>query len=155
MTGIPNVNNILSGYQLITLIVLAGIAIYDAKHHLILNSVLLPFLLWSFVSIPVRHMCGSCSYLQLLLSSVGGFVCGGFLLLLAALLTKDGVGGGDIKLTAILGIIYGAADTLELVITASILAAICMILYRFKKVPTLSLPFGPFLFAGCMLQLLY
>lgn len=155
MTGIPSVNDLLTAYQLITLAVLAGIAIYDAKHHLILNSVLFPFLIWSFASIPVRHMCDPCPYLLLLIPSVAGFVCGGVLMLTAALLTNDGVGGGDIKLTAILGFIYGIDKTMMLVITASILAAVYMAICKLKKSAATSIPFGPFLFLGCLLQFLY
>ena len=155
MTGTPNVNSLLTGYHLITLAALAGIAIYDAKHHLILNSVLLPFFIWSFASIPVRHMCDPCPYHQLLIPSIFGFFCGGSLMLAAALLTKDGMGGGDIKLTAILGFIFGIENTLELVTTAAILAAICIIICKFRKAPTSTLPFGPFLFFGCLLQLFF
>jgi len=36
-----------------------------------------------------------------------GFLFGGLLLLIAAMVSNNGIGGGDIKLAALLGILYG------------------------------------------------
>lgn len=151
MTGIPSVSSLYAAYQLATLAILAGIAIYDARHHLILNSTLLPFFIWCLLSIPVRHMCGSASYPALLLSCLDGFLAGGGLMLASAALGRGSIGGGDIKLAALLGILYGALNITLIVMAAALLAAAVMLIYRRKKPEICAIPFAPFLLAGCML----
>lgn len=153
MTGIPSVNSIYTAYQLATLAILAGIAIYDARHHLILNNTLLTFFIWCLLSIPVRHMCSPISYPALLLSCLDGFLAGGGLMLASATLSRDGIGGGDIKLAALLGILYGALGITLTVMAAALFAAVVMLIYRRKKPEISAVPFAPFLLAGCVLQL--
>lgn len=153
MTGTQNVNNILILYHLITLAVLTGIAIYDIKHHLILNTVMLPFFLWGLTSIPVRHMCCCISYTELLTSSLTGCLLGSGLLLTIALFTNGGIGGGDIKLTAVLGFIIGSWKITCLLFTAASIAAIFMLFIHFITKKAAAIPFAPFLLVGYMLQL--
>ena len=57
-----------------------------------------------------------------ILTAVLGFFCGGMLLLLISMVTNESIGGGDIKLVALLGICHGASDILEILVTSSLLA---------------------------------
>ena len=75
-----------------------------------------------------------------------GAAAGFLLLLFAAIISKDGtgIGGGDIKLTAVLGYVYGPYRLAGILLTASLLASLAAFLSRKQK----SIPFVPFLAAG-------
>ena len=75
-----------------------------------------------------------------------GAAAGFLLLLFAALISKEGtgIGGGDIKLAAILGYLYGPYRLAGILLTASLLASLAAFLFRKQK----SIPFVPFLAAG-------
>lgn len=51
-----------------------------------------------------------------------GFLFGGLLLLIAAMVSNNGIGGGDIKLAALLGILYGPYGVLFILAAASLSA---------------------------------
>lgn len=74
------------------------------------------------------------------------------MLLLAAMLSNNGVGGGDIKLAALLGILYGPYGVLFILAAASLSVLAFHALERyFYCRKTLSLPFAPFLFLGSLM----
>lgn len=92
-----------------------------------------------------------------LLSSLAGTATGFLILLAAALVSRNGngIGGGDIKLTAAMGFVYGPACMTAVLLIASGLAAIAslMMAIRQKKLKNrqaLSLPFVPFLSIGSL-----
>ena len=60
-----------------------------------------------------------------------------------------GIGGGDIKLAGVMGLIYGPSRMLAVLLIASGLAA-CVSLAAGRKKGMLSLPFVPFLMAGSL-----
>lgn len=80
-----------------------------------------------------------------------GAAAGFSLLLFAALVSKEGagIGGGDIKLTAILGYVYGPYRLAGILLTASLLASLAAFLLRKQR----SIPFVPFLAAGSFLMM--
>lgn len=93
-----------------------------------------------------------------LLHSLAGAVTGFLILFAAAMASPDGcgVGGGDIKLAAVMGFAYGPSRMAAILLTASGLAAIAALLMNHRNKHTntqkmLSLPFVPFLAAGCFL----
>mgnify|MGYP002800030847 FL=1 len=75
-----------------------------------------------------------------------GAAAGFLLLLFAAIISKDGtgIGGGDIKLPAVQGYVYGPYRLAGILLTASLLASLAAFLFRKQK----SIPFVPFLAAG-------
>jgi leader peptidase (prepilin peptidase) / N-methyltransferase len=92
-------------------------------------------------------------------SLIGLLVGGGLLYLLAAgyeLLTKrEGMGGGDIKLLAMIGAFLGWTGVLLTVILAAVIGSllgVALILF-WKKGRTHALPFGPFLSLGALIHL--
>lgn len=91
------------------------------------------------------------NYLDALL----GFVLGGGLFFLIALASRGGMGGGDIKLAALIGFFLGWRLVLVAAFLASLLAAITgiMLIVLKKKRKKDSIPFGPFLALGTLLSI--
>jgi len=153
MTGILSVNNLFILYHIITLVFILLFAIYDQRHHKICNKPLLAFLIWCLFSIPVAIVADSVSpwYYPLLKSGLG-FITGFMILFCVALITKGGVGGGDIKLVAVLGIPFGAAGLLAILFISSVIAMIVLtILDRLNKLDVEHIPFAPYLFLGSLI----
>lgn len=144
--GTPSVNNLTVAYRILTLFFLLLFALYDYRHHKIRNAALLAFLPWCLLSVPLAAF--HIPLLLALLDSILGFVSG-FLLLFVIAMATGGIGGGDIKLVALLGIPFGASGLMG-VLSLSCLAALlyfgCLKLCR-KNRPC-HLPFAPCLFVG-------
>lgn len=94
-------------------------------------------------------------------AAIGVLAGGGSLLLVAwgyqLIKKKEGMGGGDIKLLAMIGAFLGLKLTLMTFFVASVLAAtlgVTLILLRIKERGEL-IPFGPYLAVGAMLSLMY
>lgn len=98
------------------------------------------------------------SWLDSLLGLVLG---GGFFLLIAVgyqyLRHKDGLGGGDIKLLAMIGAFLGWAGVVFTVLAASLIGTVVggVVMWRSRKGLDTRLPFGPFLAVGALLYLLW
>ena len=151
MIGIQSVNRLWLIYHSLSLFLLAVLAEYDIRHRKIKNQALLPFFFWCLLSIPVNLQTAPVFPLFCILEPVFGFLFGGSLLLFVAML-NNGVGGGDIKLVALMGILYGPYGILFILTTASFSVLAFHYLERFfcyKK--SLSLPFAPFLFLGSLI----
>ncbi|WP_028309451.1 prepilin peptidase [Desulfitibacter alkalitolerans] len=89
--------------------------------------------------------------------SIGGAILGGGLLFLAAIISRGGMGGGDIKLMFAAGFILGISATalaLFLSFLAGSIIGMVLILLRIKgrKDP---IPFGPFLSLGIFIAALW
>lgn len=156
MTGILSVNNLLAIYQITTLIFIFMFAIYDQRHHKIRNKPLFAFFIWCLFSIPVATMAEPTLpwYIPLLKSGLG-FITGFMILFCVALITKGGVGGGDIKLVAVLGVPFGAAGLLVILFISSVMAMIVLfILDRLDKLDIEHIPFAPYLFVGSLIYTL-
>ncbi len=77
-----------------------------------------------------------------------GLLAGGGITLLIALVSRGGMGGGDVKLLAVLGFLAGWLDLILLFVLAVFIGAaagIGLIVFRKKNGKT-ALPFGPFIF---------
>jgi leader peptidase (prepilin peptidase)/N-methyltransferase len=76
-----------------------------------------------------------------IIGAVGGFG----LLLLIAILSKGGMGGGDIKLFAVLGLVLGIIPTLLTLFLAAFIGAIVGVIHlrRSKQGRKTPVPFGP------------
>lgn len=151
-TGIQNVNNLTAAYYAATLVFLLLFALYDMRHHKIRNTALAAFLVWCLFSVPAgmyEHPVLPWQYL--LLQCLGGFLSGFLILFTIALATNGGIGGGDIKLTALLGIPFGASGLMAVLFLACTAALLHLGIRRImKKRRPQSIPFAPYLFAGCL-----
>ena len=86
-----------------------------------------------------------------------GFLIGGGLYLLLAVVTRGGMGGGDIKLMAMLGLWLGSAGVLWVVLLSSNIGAIISLALMALKIKGRKdfIPFGPFIVIAAMLVMLY
>lgn len=87
------------------------------------------------------------SFLSSLWSGAGIFV----LLYLLYSLHPDGLGGGDVKLCGVLGVLLGFQATLFVIFSASLSGLVFSLLRHRFTVHTIPLPFGPFLIMGSFL----
>lgn len=127
----------------------ALIALMDYKYHLILNILTYPGLFMALgINLLVLHQ----PILYLLLGMAFGF--GVFFL--TARVKPDGLGGGDIKLAALIGAALGFPNILWALIVAVIASAIVIIFLFIARQgkPKDTIPYGPFLSLGVMIVLL-
>ena len=96
------------------------------------------------------------------LNSLLGILLGGGSLFLVAwgyekLTGKEGMGGGDIKLLAMMGAFLGWRSVLFIVFAASLVGSVIgvTVMMLQKKDGKLAIPFGPFLAFGAVLYLFY
>lgn len=153
--GTPTVNSFISSdYELLLLAVIAGFAVYDIRHKRVPNKAL-AFSLPIFMAAPFLHSAARelPGIFPSVLNALSGAGAGFGILLLAALLSKGGagVGGGDIKLAAAMGFAYGPHRILFILLLASVLCLPAAGYFgRAKKEQPVSLPFVPFMAAGCL-----
>ena len=153
MTGTVNVSRMLFYYHAITLVFLLGFAAYDHRHHRIRNAALLAFLPWCLLYIPAALT--EAPACLVLLHCFLGFLCGFLLLLTVSLATGGGIGGGDIKLAAILGIPFGASGLMAVLAASCILVLLHMGIRAIcRKGRPRQIPFAPYIFWGSFLYTL-
>jgi leader peptidase (prepilin peptidase)/N-methyltransferase len=136
------------------LIALLIIAFIDLDHRIIPNAITLP-------GIPI--CIGACLLLPsrtVVDALLGLLVGGGTLLAVAAgyrLLTgKEGLGGGDIKLLAMIGALIGWKGVLFTIFVASVVGSLAgfAVMIQTRSSLKLAIPFGPFLSLGAMAYVL-
>lgn len=90
-------------------------------------------------------------------SSILGFVIGGGLFYAVAIISRGGMGGGDIKMMAMVGAVLGWKAVLLVTFLGSFIGAIVgifLIIFKGKGRKT-KIPFGPFLALGSLITLFY
>ncbi len=127
----------------------------DLEHQIIPDSISLPGIVLGFV---VSFFIPRFGWVN---SLIGIAVGGGSLLLVAygyQLLTKkEGMGGGDIKLLAMMGAFFGWRAVLFIIFVSSLVGSvigIAVMLAR-KEDSKLAIPFGPFLAIGAILYIFF
>ena len=84
-----------------------------------------------------------------ILSLVLGCIFGFGLMLLVAMITHNGIGGGDIKLSGILGLLCGLDGVIILLLTASFAAVVYGLVAKLvTKGKVVRIPFVPFMTVG-------
>jgi leader peptidase (prepilin peptidase)/N-methyltransferase len=148
--------HILLALQIASLMVCIPIAVIDFMHYIIPDVITIPGIIIGFAA---SLMPGFITPLQSLLGILAG---GGSLLGLGLLgeyvfKKKDSMGGGDIKLMAFLGALWGWKIALLGIMFGSILGALAsLILFVIRLLPKdRRIPFGPFLAAGIWLTVLW
>ena len=119
----------------------------DFEQQVIFDITLLPFSLLGFIFCLVTGT----DLLAHLLAAVGG----GALFLLLAILTRGGIGGGDIKLIAALGLWLGSNALTDVVVMGLIaggIAALFLLKFKHKK-RTDTFAYGPYFTIAALLQL--
>jgi len=136
------------------LIALSYIAmILDINTKRIPNTLVLLMLAgWLIMGIPMLII-DTENGIRLLVDSLSGLLIGGGLFLLVYIVSRKGLGGGDVKFMAAVGLYLGFAKTVPAILYGTVLAAITgLILMLLKKIKRKdSIPLAPFLFAGIMI----
>jgi leader peptidase (prepilin peptidase) / N-methyltransferase len=135
--------------------ILVAITFIDLDHQIIPDVISLPGIVLGFI----------CSFLLPWVSwsdSLLGILLGGGSLFLVAsgyeLLTKkEGMGGGDIKLLAMIGAFLGWRSVLPIIFFSSVLGTLVGVSAMLIKKADgkLAIPFGPFLSTGAIIYLLW
>jgi len=92
-----------------------------------------------------------------LMAVLGGAALGGAMFLLLAVLRRNAMGFGDVKLAMLIGMMTGFPWVLQALVLGIVLgglAAAVLLLTRLRK-PKQYIPYAPYLAAGAMLTLLY
>lgn len=134
---------------------LLTVSLIDIRYKIIPNIIIVFIILIGIIGIVMQHTVSISDGLL-------GFIIGGGILFLIGLLSqwflkKEGMGGGDIKLSAVCGLFLGAGKiTLALLSTAYLAGLILFVLLVTKKInKDQYIPFGPFICAGVIVILLY
>jgi leader peptidase (prepilin peptidase) / N-methyltransferase len=131
-------------------VVLMPVALIDFEHRIIPNKITLPAALAAVAIGAVTRPSGVPEQL------IAGAAAGGFLLLFA-LAYPRGMGMGDVKLAAVLGLFLGRAVGVALlvgVVSATVVGAAIMAREGVAKGRKTAVPFGPFLAFGGVVALL-
>ncbi len=88
------------------------------------------------------------------LQNLIGGVVGGIIILIIVLITKEkGMGGGDIKILALIGLLIGLEKMiigLYIAIYLALVVSVPLIIY-YKRIKNIQIPFVPFLIFGAMI----
>ncbi|WP_172856669.1 A24 family peptidase [Thermoanaerobacterium sp. RBIITD] len=130
--------------------VLVAITFIDIEHKIIPNKIILTGLIGGIIFRVLLYNYGILDY-------VIGFALGGGILLLISIISGGGMGGGDIKLMALIGLFVGWKLTLTTLFIAVLLGAIGGIILIILKVKTRKdyIPFGPYISMACLISILY
>lgn len=141
--------------MLVALVCIAGAACNDYREERIPNIFPLVMAFSGLVCLAVGYVTSQNGAKSYIASSLIATVLVASCMSVAALLTKNGIGIGDIKLLsalALLGGIYTVGGTLFFGMLICFLTAIVLLLSK-KKTIKESLPFGPFIFIGYMISI--
>jgi leader peptidase (prepilin peptidase) / N-methyltransferase len=127
-----------------------AITLIDIRHRIIPNKLMYPAFGLAAGSIVVAKLAGG--HLDLARAAIGALAFGGGLLLVAIL--SGGMGMGDVKLAAVIGIVLGALGLRYVAVSAAAAIAlgglggiVALALGRGRKS---AIPFGPYLAAGAV-----
>ena len=148
MIGTANVNNLPYWYLFLTLLFLIGISIYDILYHKIKNLALLFFLIWCLISIPLCWNDEATYFVTCILESLLGLFWGAFIFLAVSYIPGCHIGGGDIKLAALLGFLAGPQGILIISFSSAVYAF--LYLQFLCKKSQRAIPFAPFLLLGTL-----
>lgn len=132
---------------------LVVVTFIDLEHQVIPDSITLPGIVIGFIASFFIPQLGW-------VNSLIGIVAGGGSLLLIAygyelVAKKEGMGGGDVKLLAMMGAFLGWKAIIFIIFTASLIGSVIGVgvMLAKKKDASLAIPFGPFLAGGAILYI--
>lgn len=125
------------------------ITFIDYDHQLIFDKVLLCL---SVVGVVINLWTGNVEILDMLIACLGG----GSLFLLLAMIS-GGMGGGDVKFVAALGLCFGWQSLALIVLLSFIFGGVIGVVLLALKIKSRKdfIPFGPFIALGALLSMLY
>ncbi|SCY98463.1 prepilin peptidase [Alkaliphilus peptidifermentans] len=94
---------------------------------------------------------------NILLNNVLGFFVAGVLFLIIAVVTKGAMGGGDIKLMAVLGFWFGLKEVILITFLSFLLGGVLSVIILSFKIKEREdfIPFGPFIVMATIITIFY
>ena len=132
-------------------------AVLDIKTKKIPNGFILAmFAAWVLTMMP-KLLLDTDMAIDMLKDAALGFVIGGGLFLLVYLISRKGLGGGDVKFMAAAGLYIGFTGILSAMLYGTILAALVgLVLLLLKKIGRKdAMPLAPFLYIGILITVFY
>ena len=132
-------------------------AVGDIKTKHIPNTLILAMLVvWVCVT-AVYLLFDIHAAVSIIVSSVLGFAVSGTMFLIVYLLSRRGLGGGDVKFMASAGLYLGVSGSLTAIFIGTTLAALVgLVLLILKKIGRKdAFPLAPFLYAGILVAILF
>ena len=142
-------------YSLTTLLLMAA-AVTDFYTKKIPNMVSVLFLASGIVLLIWEFFCMRETFGLLLGSSLVGLIGGFLILFVMALVTRGGIGMGDVKLISTMSFVTGISCSFYTFFFSSILCAVFTIVFLLTKKKTMKddMPFGPFIFISYILVII-
>ncbi|MDD3194102.1 MAG: prepilin peptidase [Oscillospiraceae bacterium] len=135
--------------------VLVAVAIIDFDHQIIPDGLVLAIAMLGLAQLIVVLLpqLGP----AVLLERTAGFLLGGGLFFLISVISRGGMGGGDVKLAAVLGLWFGWKQLLLLMFLAFVSGAFVSVVLLLAHIKDRKegVPFGPFLAAAAYLVSLF
>jgi len=142
------------GVTIVYSAVLIAIAVIDLNHQLILNKLTYPFLL---IALVVNFFVPNLYSWHNVLFGLSGGAVGFLILFVPALIYRKGMGLGDVKMAALIGLMTGFPNVIVAVFGGIILGgivAIILLLFK-KKSRKEGIPFGPYLSLATIITFFY
>jgi len=145
-------------FWLVLLIGLLALLVYDVRWKLLPNKIIFPLLIVASLQALTRVF-SSNAPVQVLIGEVLGVIIGGGLFyVLFQISSGRWIGGGDVKLGFLLGLIVGSGEkSLVVIFLAAILGSLVsiplLVAKRLKR--TSTIPFGPFLIVAAIVVVLF
>jgi len=140
-----------------TLLIVLGYiaAVFDIKTRKIPNKLVLAMIgAWVILIVPQLFVNISAT-VEILLDSLIGFAIAGGMFLLVYIISRKGVGGGDVKFMAAAGLYLGMGGVLPAMLIGSVLVGLTgLALILLKKMGRKdAIPFAPFLYVGILVTI--
>ena len=149
-----DVNTIIRLFLLLVFCVITSVI--DIKTKIIPNKLIIIMLIsWVIIMLPM-FIIDPMSAISLIRDGVLGAALGGGMFLLVYLISKKGLGGGDVKFMAVSGLYLGFYLVVPAIFYSSILAALFALILIVKKKITRkdTLPLAPFICIGTFFTVL-
>lgn len=125
-------------------------AVIDLKVKKIPNKIVMLLFIVRIIGLALEYVHERAFTVDKLIFSGVGFLVGGLFMLICMFLSKGGVGAGDVKLIAVIGLYYGLSGVLSILMVTLLFAAIYSIVMLLSKKAKMksTLPMAPFIFIG-------
>lgn len=137
---------------------LVVVAKIDKRKAIIPNALLMLLLMIRVVTYVIECICIHDLLLieMLTISALAGGLLGGLIFFVAKLISPQGIGMGDVKLFAVIGLYIGQSSIFIAMILSLIVAMICGLYQVFRKRITMkdSITFGPYIAVGTIIVMM-
>lgn len=145
-------------FWLIFLVAFLALTMYDLKWYLLPNKIVYPLIGLAVLQLLVVNIFFHGSWHDVAMATGGAVTLSGIFYLLFWLSDGAWIGGGDVKLAIVLGLLAGTPlRSVLLLFLASLVGTMASVpvILRNKTMRHLKVPFGPFLIAGIILVQLF